>query len=109
MAGMFRLVNGMLFTDTSLLEVNVNATAASTFIDQVDFYIIPSELSVFLLDHFKSLHVGNKWLLLLQKSIDVEYIYQEKVSFSISISLKHSGTLVKMLINYIDCNPRGQY
>lgn len=90
MAGMFRLVNGMLFTDTSLLEVNVNATAASTFIDQVDFYIIPSELSVFLLDHFKSLHVGNKWLLLLQKSIDVEYIYQEKVSFSISISLKHS-------------------
>nr|XP_022316081.1 uncharacterized protein LOC111119848 isoform X2 [Crassostrea virginica] len=65
-------------SNTSLLEVNVNATAASTFIDQVDFYIIPSELSVFLLDHFKSLHVGNKWLLLLQKSIDVEYIYQEK-------------------------------
>lgn len=58
----------------SIFEVRVNATAASSFADTINFHIHP----VFLLDHFKSVQEDNKWSLFLQRAIDVEYIYLER-------------------------------
>lgn len=77
----------IVFADTSL----VNVTVTKALKDKMNFEIIyPSELSVFLLDYIKLQYDGNVLALILQKSIDVEYIYEEKVSYSKEIHSAHA-------------------
>lgn len=72
-----------VFADTSIL----NVTVSEVLQDKMNFEIIyPSELSVFLLDYIKLQYDGNTLALILQKSIDVEYIYEKKASYSKEIS-----------------------
>ncbi|XP_062590856.1 uncharacterized protein LOC134252400 isoform X2 [Saccostrea cucullata] len=63
----------------------VNLTLTAAFNHSIYFNIIyPPELKVFLADYIKAQHDQNMWSLILQKSIDVEYIYLENDKFALT-------------------------
>ncbi|XP_061167312.1 uncharacterized protein LOC133176168 [Saccostrea echinata] len=67
--------------NTSL--VNVTFTAPFTHSIYVDI-VYPPELRVFLTDYIKVQHDQHMWALILQKSIDVEYIYTENDKYALT-------------------------
>ncbi|XP_048761008.1 uncharacterized protein LOC125670091 isoform X2 [Ostrea edulis] len=76
-----KAINESTQPNTSIL----NVTVSEVLQDKMNFEIIyPSELSVFLLDYIKLQYDGNTLALILQKSIDVEYIYEKKNKYALT-------------------------